>query len=115
MNGVDVASNMRDYYYAVLGKMTDADKDAYLENLKTTYMQAYPEVKTTWFEGLSTGAKVGFIVGVCAGGLLVIAAATVTGIVITRKRKAKLPTYTKKRIKVDTTDDKNIDVYSDEQ
>lgn len=115
VNGVDVASNMRDYYYAVLGKMTDADKDAYIENLKTTYMQAYPEVKTTWFEGLSTGAKVGFIVGVCAGGLLIIAAATVTGIVITRKRKAKLPTYTKKRIKVDTTDDKNIDVYSDEQ
>ena len=34
-------------------------------------------------------------------------------LIVLRKRKKQLPVY-KKRIKVDTTDDKNIDVYSDE-
>ena len=43
-----------------------------------------------------------------------IAAAVVVSLVIVRKRKEKLPEYTKKRIKVDTTDDKNINVYEDE-
>ena len=94
--------------------MNEADEKAYTDNLKNTYLQAYPESDKTWFEGLSTGAKVGFIIGVVAGGLLVIASATVVTLVVIRKRKEKLPEYTKKRIKVDTTDDRNIDVYADE-
>ena len=114
VNGKDVTANKRDYYYALMGKMNEADEKAYTDNLKNTYLQAYPESDKTWFEGLSTGAKVGFIIGVVAGGLLVIASATVVTLVVIRKRKEKLPEYTKKRIKVDTTDDRNIDVYADE-
>lgn len=115
VNGTEVKSNTRDYYYALLGKMSDDDAEACLDNLKTTYLQAYPEEELSWFEGLSTGAKAGFIIGVCAGGLIVIAAAVIVTLVVIRKRKEKLPSYTKKRIKVDTTDDKDIDVYSDDK
>lgn len=114
VNGVKITSNKRDYYYALLGRMNEEDAENYLNSLKSSYMPAGPEVEQSWFESLSTGAKVGFIIGVCAGGLLVIAAAVVIPLVIIRKRKNKMPEYTKKRIKVDTHDDKNIDVYSDE-
>lgn len=114
VNGKEVAANKRDYYYSVLGKMNEADAEAYLNGLKSSYLRAYPESDLTWFEGLSTGAKVGFIIGVVAGGLILIGAGVVVTLVIIRKRKEKLPEYTKKRIKVDTTDDKDIDVYADE-
>ena len=114
VNSKLVSANKRDYYYSVLGRMSDADAEAFDSLLKTTYLKDYPTVEKPWFEGLSTGAKVGFIIGVCAGGLLIIAAAAIVTLVIIRKRKEKLPDYTKKRIKVDTTDDKNIDVYADD-
>ena len=93
--------------------MNDADAEAYLNGVRSSYLKKYPEQEKSWFEGLSTGAKVGFIVGVCLGGLLVIGGAVAVTLIVLRKRKKQLPVY-KKRIKVDTTDDKNIDVYSDE-
>ena len=113
VNGVEIAANKRDYYYSVLGKMTDDDVKAYTDNLKNLYLQAYPEKDASWFESLSTGAKAGFIIGVVLGGLIVISAAVVTPILVKRHKKKKMPQY-KKGIKVDTTDDKNIDVYADE-
>ncbi len=113
VNGVEIAANKRDYYYSVLGKMTDDDVKAYTDNLKNLYLQAYPEKDASWFERLSTGAKAGFIIGVVLGGLIVISAAVVTPILVKRHKKKKMPQY-KKGIKVDTTDDKNIDVYADE-
>ncbi len=115
VNGVEVAANKRDYYYSLLGKMNDADAEAYDELLKTTYLQAYPEQDGGWFANLSTGAKVGFVIGVCAGGLVIIAAAVLVAIIVVRKRREKLPEYDKQHIKVDTTDDKDIDVYSDDE
>lgn len=113
VNGKDVASNKRDFYYALLGKMTKEDEEAYLQSLSDKYLHAYPEEveKEGWYDGLSKGAKAGFIIGVCAGGILVLGGAFVLVRVILKKRKEKLPSYTKRRIKVDTTDDKNIDVY----
>ena len=114
VNGSDIAANKRDYYYAVIGKMTDEDMEAYTEVLKTNYLQPYPEKDPTWFETLSDGEKAGFIIGVIVGGLAIIAAAVVIPLVI-KKRKNKMPVYKKQRIKVDTTDDKDIDVYSDGQ
>lgn len=114
VNGKEVYSNQRDYYYALLGKMTADNAEAYDNYLKTTYLKAWPETEVSWFEGLSTGAKVGFLIGVIGGSLLVIAAGVIVALVIVKKRKSKLPTYTKKRIKVDTTDDKSVDVYSTE-
>lgn len=113
VNNVTVYATSRDYYYAVLGKMTDEDREAYIDGLRSTYMQSEPaEGETTWFQGLSTGAKAGFIIGVCAGGLIVIAAAVLIPLFVIRKKRKTLPQYKKARIKVDTTDDKDIDVYS---
>jgi hypothetical protein len=115
VNGEDVFSNRRDYYYSVVGQMTDDDKENYQSLLETSYFKSYPEEDdTSWYDGLSTGAKVGFIIGMCAAGLLVIAAIALVVILIINHRKKKMPVYKKKRIKVDTTDDKNIDVYADE-
>lgn len=113
VNGESVTANKRDYYYSVVGRMTDDDGEKFVDYLRTKYLQKWPEKEGGWYENLSAGEKAGFIVGVCAGGLLIIAAAVITALVIIRKRKEELPAYTKKRIKVDTTDDKNIDVYSE--
>ncbi len=113
VNGVDVAANKRDYYYSVLGKMNEADAESYSDLLKTTYLQDYPEKESKGFASWSKGAKAGLIIGVVLGGLAIIAVVVVVTLVVIRKKKSKLPTYKKKRIKVDTTDDKNIDVYSD--
>lgn len=112
VNGVDVASNKLAYYYSLLGRMSDADEKAYSDNLKNTYLQAEPEAEKSWFESLSTGAQVGFIIGVCAGGLIVIAAAVVIPLVVIRRKNKKLPLDGRK-FKVDMTDDKDIDVYSE--
>ena len=114
VNGKEEYANRHEYYYSLLGKMTEKDAEAYDKYVKNTYLKAWPEDKESWFEGLSAGAKAGFLVGVIGGGLVLIAVCTVVTLVIIRKRKAKLPTYTKKRIKVDTTDDKSVDVYSTE-
>lgn len=113
VNGKDVTYNMRDYYYALLGKMTETEEESFLNDLKATFLESYPEKEKTWFESLSTGEQAGFIIGVCAGGLIVIAAAVTIVVLIVKKRKRALPEDTKKRVKVDTTDDKDIDVYSD--
>ena len=114
VNGVEVASNKLAYYYSLLGRMDNEDAQKFADYLKNSYLQSYPEAEKGWFESLSTGAKAGFIIGVCAGGLIIIAAAVIIPLVIIKKKKNKLPAD-KKKFKVDTTDDKDIDVYSDEQ
>ncbi|MDE7453028.1 MAG: hypothetical protein K2N22_01310 [Clostridia bacterium] len=113
VNGKEVAANKRDYYYALLGKMTDGDIESYNDDLKGIFNISYPEEELSWFEGLSTGEKAGFIIGVVLGGLIVIAAAVLVPLLIIKRKKKKMPQY-KKGIKVDTTDDRNIDVYADE-
>lgn len=115
VNGKEVFANVRDYYYALLGTMTEENGEAYANYLKETYLKPYPVSEEGWFESLSTGAKVGFLIGVIGGSLLVVAAGAVVALVIIRKRKAALPEYTKKRIKVDTTDDRSVDVYSTDE
>lgn len=112
VNCKSVNANQRDYYYTLLGKMTNADKEAYDSYIKDTYLQPWPEEEPGWFESLSKGAKAGFIIGIVGGTLLIAAAATVVTVIVVRKRRKKMPVYTKKRIKVDTTDDKSVDVYA---
>lgn len=114
VNGKDIAANKRDYYYSLLGKMSDKDSEAYAKSLRDQYLQSYPEKPVTpdWYSTLSKGAKIGFIVGVSAGGAIILAGASVLTVYLVRKRRKKMPTYVKRSIKVDTTDDKNIDVYS---
>jgi lipopolysaccharide/colanic/teichoic acid biosynthesis glycosyltransferase len=95
--------------------MIDDDIDNYQSLLETSYFPSYPvEDDSTWYDNLSTGAKVGFIIGMCGAGLLVIAGVALLVILLINKHKKKMPVYKKKRIKVDTTDDKDIDVYADE-
>ena len=112
VNGTEVYSNRNEYYYSLLGKMTADDKKAYDQYIKDTYLQVWPEEEPGWFESLSKGAKAGFIIGIVGGVLLIAGAVTVVTVIVVRKRKAKLPVYKKTRVKVDTTDDKSVDVYS---
>lgn len=114
VNGSEIYANQRDYYYSLLGKMTATASEAYENYLRTTYLKDLPEEEAGWFASLSAGAKAGFLIGVIGGGLLLIAAGVIVALVIVRKRKSKLPVYTKTRIKVDTTDDKSVDVYATE-
>ena len=116
VNGKDVFANQRDYYYSLLGKMTEENAEAYAAYLQDSVLTVnMPEEELSWFEGLSAGAKAGFLIGVIGGGLLLIAAGVIVALVIIRKRKEKLPAYTKTRIKVDTTDDKSVDVYATDE
>ena len=113
INGETVYATSRDYYYNLVGKMTEEDAEDYTTSLRSDYMQAEPtEAEEGWFESLSTGAKVGFIIGVCVAGIIVIGTAVLIPLFIIRKKRKALPRYNKARIKVDTTDDKNIDVYA---
>ena len=116
VNGNDVYGNRRDYYYSVIGKMTEKDAENYANGLKSSYLKSWPEKEEepTWYEGLSTVERVFFIIGMCLAGLLVIGGVVVLVLVLVRKNKNKQPNYAKRRIKVDTTDDKNINVYEDE-
>ena len=115
VNGEKVTANLHDYYYSVLGKMTEEDaadlKDAY----KTQYMQSYPVDNSTWWEKLSTGGKVGFIIGMVAAGLAVLGGiAVATWFIIKRVKKNKEEGVSDSKLKVDITDDKNVNVYDDE-
>lgn len=117
INGEKVFANRRNYYYSVIGQMTEEDAENYANDFKTSYLRSWPEKEEelSWYQGLSTTARVFFIIGMCLAGLLVLAGIVVAVIFIIRKtRSNNLPTYAKRRIKVDTTDDKNINVYEDE-
>lgn len=113
VNGKEVYANRRDYYYSLIGKMSGEDAKNYAESLKTEYLVSYPEHDSTWWENINTAAKVCFIIGMCAIGILVIGGGVVLVLVLIKRKNNKMPEYKKKKIKVDTTDDKNIDVYSD--
>lgn len=117
VNGKDVAANKRNYYYAFLGKQPADDYELYVETLRSRLLQSYPVKETEeWYEPLgvdSTVKGVFAVTGICLAGFIVIAAAVTVPLVIVKKRKKANPVY-KKRYKVDTTDDKNINVYEDE-
>ena len=115
VNGADLHPNTRDYFYCLVGVMTEDDAENYIEDLAGDYLPAAPTTEEGWFESLSTGEKVGFIIGVCAGGIIIIAAAVLIPVLVIRKKKKTLPQYNKKRIKVDTTDDRDIDVYASDE
>ncbi len=111
INGETVYSNSRDYYYTLLGVMSEDDAETYFDALKATYLQSEPEDDTTWWGGLSTAAKVWFVIGVTVGALVVIGGITVLIIFLVKRGNRKGGGQRRRRIKVDTTDDKDIDVY----
>lgn len=115
VNGKEVTANFSDYYYSLLGKMTEKDKKSMSDDFKADYMESYPVKDTTWWEGLSAGAKAGFIIGVVVGGLGLIAGVTVLTVwLVRRKKKGILGESNEKTSKVDITDDKDMNVYGDE-
>ena len=114
VNGETVYATSRDYYYSLVGYMSDDDAESYDDALVTEYLPEGPADDSSWFGGLSTGGKVGFIIGVCAAGLIIIAAAVLIPVLILRKKRRTLPQYTR-RVKVDTTDDRDIDVYGTDE
>ncbi len=113
VNGKDVYANRRDYYFSLLGEMSEKDAEDYLNAFKSENLKPMPE-KVSWYNGLSKVEKVFFVLGMCLIGLGVIAAVVVpVTLTLVRKRRGT-NLQRKRRIKVDTTDDKNIDVYSDD-
>ncbi len=116
VNGKTVYANNHDYYYALLGEMSEEDIEAYGESLKVAYLVAKPaeEPEPTWYEGLSTVEKVFFIIGMCLIGALVVGGGVWLTVYLVRRKK-KQPEQGRRRIKVDTTDDKSVDVYADNE
>lgn len=118
VNGEDIKSNKRDYYYSLVGQMSEEDATAYADYFKnnTSYMKAYPVDNSTWWEKLTTGGKVGFIIGMVAAGLIVIGGVTVLVIfLVKRKKKGAEAVDEGSKMKVDISDDKNIDVYGEDK
>ncbi len=114
INGEKVYANFADYYYAVVGTMSDEDAEALRDSYRAEYMQSYPEDTSTWLEKLNTVSKTFFIIGVSFGGLVVIAGITVLVIWLIRRRRVR-KTEGGRRIEVDITDDKKMDVYGDDE
>lgn len=114
VNGETVTANFQIYYYGLLGAMTDDDAEDMLEELRSSYMQAYPEDASTWWEGLNTAAKVCFIVGMCVAGLLVIGGGVLLTLFLIRRKKRGDGMKKASKLHIDITDDRSIDVYGDE-
>lgn len=100
-----VSRNLGDFTN-ILGKMNDADTDALREYWKTT-LRTYtaPEEEDT---GLPVWAWV--LIGVGCG--LVVAGATLAAVLIVRKKKKAQGEKKPEKMRVDTTDDKDVDVYA---
>lgn len=114
INGEKVYANFSDYYYSVVGVMSEEDAEALRDAYRASYMQSYPEDTSTWWEKLSTVAKVFFIIGVSVGGLAVIAGITILTIWLIRRTRIK-KAVGGHRMEVDITDDKKMDVYGDDE
>jgi hypothetical protein len=100
INGETVYANSRDYYYSVLGKMTDDDADSMLEDYKSSYNMTAPTDDSTWWDGLSTAVKVIFIVGVSLGGLLLIAGIVILVLWLVKRSKKNTDEGDKKKVDV---------------
>lgn len=114
INGETVYSNSHEYYYSVVGKMTDSDAKGLKEHYKSDYMQSYPKVETkTWWEKLTTGGKVGTVFGIVEGCMLIIGGGVILGYYLVSRKKTG-GSSADRAINVDLTDDKDMDVYGDE-
>ncbi len=103
---------LESYFYSIVGEMKTADveaiDEAWVESLRSEKAEEENEGLETWA-----------IVLIVVGGVLVLAAALVPTLLFLSKKKAKAKAAEEtvnayKRKKIDTTDDKSIDVYADE-
>lgn len=102
-------------FISLIGKMKADDKDAIADEWANSLLQVEEEEKAK--KGMPTWAIVLIVVG-CV--IVVAAAVAVPLIVVYNKKKAKkkeeeATVNAYKRKKIDTTDDKTIDVYADEE
>lgn len=100
------------YFTAQIGAMTDADEDL-IEKTWRDLIKVLDESETE-SKGFPVWAIVLISVG---GGLLVLGGASVPVILHLRKKKKAKADFEKTRVKkyIDTTDDKSIDVYADDE
>ena len=102
-------------FIGLVSSMTDADKNA-IETAWVNSLRAETQ-NATEDKGLETWA----IVLICVGGALVVAAAVLIPLLVigakkkAQAREAEATVNAYKRKKIDTTDDKSIDVYADEE
>ena len=93
------------YYTNLLGVMTDSDQETYASYWQTA-LQRYTE--TTEESGLPAWAWA--LIGVAIGAVVIGAGLAVFFIVRAKNKKSNAPK--EERIAVDTTDDTNVDVYT---
>ena len=105
------------YFINRVGEMTDADKDEIASIWRTEFVKPLPDLSED-NGGWSTAKKVWVTAAIVAGSLAVIIGVTLP-IVISHKKRAKraadLEATRVRRPKIDTTDDKSIDVYATEE
>ena len=114
VEGGQFAGKFEMAHAALVGRMTKADEEAIAEDWANSLLSEKEEEATK--KGLPTWA----IVLIVVGGVLVVAGATVAIVIGAKKKAAKakkeadiVNAYQRK--KIDTTDDKTIDVYADEE
>lgn len=113
VNGEVVHANRQPYYYALFGRMTEEDSENLTDTFRSSFMQSWPVDNSTWWDDMGTAWQVVFIIAMCVVGLAVIGGAVVLTIFLIRRKKNKA-VEKEEGLKVDLTDDKNIDVYNDE-
>ncbi len=102
------------YYVAQVGATSSADTEKIAEGLASSLLKRTADAEE------DEDFPVWAIVLISVGGALVVATAVTVPLVIYKKKKAKAKadreaTAVRKRKKIDTTDDKTIDVYADER
>lgn len=109
----------RSYFYGDMGVMNDADAEVILAVWKTSNVGTLPEL-VTGMAAWETWQLVLFWVGIgLAIAIVIVVGVTVPLVIVYKKKKARLEAIENAKpglhhIEVDTTDDKSVDVYSDE-
>lgn len=100
-----LTTSQLDYFTNLLGKMTESDEEA-LASYWQSALQRYTEDEET--EGLPAWAWA--LIGVGIGVVVIGAGLAIFFVLRAKKKKGDAPK--EERIKVDTTDDKDVDVYT---
>ena len=103
-------ARVRSYFITKLGQWTEEDEEAYNEYWQN-YLKRYVEPATE-DEGLEAWEWA--LIGVSIG-IVVIGAGLTTFLLVRRSKKKKATASKPVRMRVDTTDDRSVDVYATEE
>lgn len=110
-DGGKLAGLVESKFIQMVGKISEDEQETITEAWKSSLLQPKAEEED---EGLPTWA----LILIICGGVIVVAAVAAAVVTIRRKKKAaaeaEATVNAYKRKKIDTTDDKSIDVYADE-